>query len=160
MVTMAAFLASSGQNKKTEKDSLARIQFEKATAAIDSKGFVVVVDTYELADGNIATNTDVTVFLSQEQDFVFLQGPIVAGNTYTNKLTIASYDKVVDKKGNLRVEMQARGTFITARIEVFLKKGGNYADVIITPTKGETRRFSGELVPVGESDYFKRPGEV
>jgi outer membrane protein assembly factor BamA len=56
--------------------------------------------------------------------------------------------------------MQVRGNFITAKIEISLKKGFNNADVIITPTKGSFQRFSGEIVPRGESKYFKRAGEM
>lgn len=151
---------SFAQNKKAEKEAAAKAQSEKAFAAIEAKDFVIIVDTYEASDRTIQTNTDVANFLSYEKDFVFLQGSIVAGNTYTNKLDISDYKQVADKKGNTRIEMQVKGSFITAKIEIFMKKGGNYADVIITPTKGDTKRFSGEIVPRSESKYFKRPNVV
>ena len=57
--------------------------------------------------------------------------------------------------------MQAKGFFINARIEISLKKtGGSIADVIITPTKGDVKRYTGEVVPRAQSKYFKRPGEI
>ena len=56
--------------------------------------------------------------------------------------------------------MQGKGSFVTAKIEITMKKGGNYADVIITPAKGDTKRFSGEIIPWAESKYFKRYGVV
>ena len=75
-------------------------------------------------------------------------------------MTVSDYKQEIDKKGNLKMEMQARGSLITAKIEVFMRKGGNYADIIISPTKGVAKRFSGEVTPRAESKYIKRPGEV
>jgi hypothetical protein len=156
----AALFSSFGQSKKAEKDSIARVQFEKAVAAMDAKDFVIIVDSYETAGGIFESNTDAANFLSYEKEFVFLQGQMIAGNGYTNKLTVSENNQVTDKKGNVRLVLQVRGFYINAKIEIFLKKGGNYADVILTPTKGDTRRFSGELQPRSESKYFKRSGEV
>lgn len=156
----AASFSSQAQNKKAEKEAAAQAAFEKASAAIDARNFVIIVDTYESSTGTIETNTDVATFFSYENDFAYLQGAIIAGNNNTNRLTVADFQKSTDKKGNLKAEMQVKGAFITAKIEIFMKKGGNYADVIITPTKGTVKRFSGEVVLKSESGYFKRPGEV
>lgn len=152
--------ASIAQNKKADKEAAVKIQYEKAKAAIDLKDFVIIVDTYEAGSGTIETNTDVANFISYEKDFVILQGGMVAGNSYTNKLNVSDYKQIADKKENIRIEMQVKGSFISAKIEIFVKKGGNYADVIITPSKGDSKRFSGEIIPRGESKYFKRPGVV
>lgn len=151
-------IASLAQNKKADKEAAAKAQFEKAVAAIEAKDFVIIVDTYDGSSG-IETNTDVTNFLSYEKEFVFLQG-IPAGNQYTNKLNVSDFKQETDKKGNIRLNMQVKGFYVTAKIEIYLKKGGNYADVIISPNKSGTKRFSGEIVPKSESKYFKRPGEV
>ena len=155
-----AFTGTYAQNKKADKEAAAQVQFEKAAAAIEVKDFVIVVDTYEATDGTIATNSDESNFLSYEREFVFLQGMIVAGNSYTNRVTVSDYKKVVDKKGNIKIEMQVMGSFITAKIEILLKKGGNYADIIVTPSKGSTIRFSGEVIPRAEAKYFKRSNVV
>ena len=148
---------SMAQNKKAEKEAAAKAQFDKAVAAIESKDFVIIVDTY--GTGTIETNTDMANFLSYEKDFVFLQG-YPAANSYTNKLEVSEYKQEADKKGNLNISMQVKGFYINARIEIFLKKGGNYADVIVSHRKEGSRRFSGEVVPKSQSKYFKRPGEV
>ena len=148
---------SMAQNKKAEKEAAAKAQFDKAVAAIESKDFVIIVDTY--GTGTIETNTDMAHFLSYEKDFVFLQG-YPSANSYTNKLEVSEYKQETDKKGNLNVSMQVKGFYINARIEIFMKKGGNYADVIVSHRKEGTRRFSGEIVPRSQSKYFKRPGEV
>ena len=151
---------SFAQNKKAEKEAAAKAQFEKAVAAIEAKDFVIIVDSYEAGSGIIETNTDVANFISYETEFVFMQGSIVAGNGYTNKLSVSDFKQVVDKKGTVKIEMQCKGSFITAKVEISMKSGGNYADVIITPSKGDAKRFSGEIIPRAESKYFKRPGVV
>jgi hypothetical protein len=148
-------------NRKADKDSLALVKFEQALATLETKDWVIVVDSYETEGGIFETNTDAANFLSYEKDYVFMQGQIVAGNAHTNKLEVSNYEQTTDKKGNVRVSMQVRGFFITAKVDISLtKKGGDYADVIITPTKGDTKRFSGYIVPRGRSKYFKRTGEI
>jgi hypothetical protein len=156
----SALFSSFGQNKKAERDSIAALQFGKAVAAIDAKDFVIIVASYETGPGTIETNTDDAVFLSYEKEFVFIQGQVLAGNNNTNKLTVSDFHQVTDKKGNLRIDMQVKGFFVTAKIEIFLRKGGNLADVILTPVNKDSFRFSGEVLPRTESKYFKRSGEV
>ena len=56
--------------------------------------------------------------------------------------------------------MQVKGAAITARVEIFVRKNGNYADVVVTPTQGTTRRFSGEITTRAESKYRKKPNVV
>jgi hypothetical protein len=74
---------------------------------------------------------------------------------------VSDYSQVTDKKGNVRISMQVTGFYIRAKIEISLKKkAGNYADVIITPTKGSTKRFSGYVVPTAKSEYFKRSSVI
>jgi hypothetical protein len=155
-----AFLSSFAQNKKAERDSLAVVKFEKALTAVEAKNFVIIVDYYRTEAGSTEVNTDAANFLSYEKEFVYLQGQIVAENSNRNKLTVDDFSKSVDKKGNVQITLQVRGLLIIAKIEILLKKGGNYADVIITPTKGNVKRFSGEVVPTAESKYFKRAGEM
>ena len=151
---------SFAQNKKADKEAAAKVQYEKAIAAIEAKDFVIIVDSYEAGSGNTETNTDVANFLSYEKDFVFLQDSIVAGNSYTNKVDVSDYKLSADKKGNTKIEMEVKGSYISAKIEISMKKGGNYADVIISPSRGKSKRFSGEVIPRVESKYFKRPGVV
>lgn len=150
-------ITASAQNKKAERDSLAQVKFEKSLAAINNKDFVIIVETY---GSELTPLSDNSVFLSYEKDYVFLQGQVVAGNEHTNRLTVSEYSQTTDKKGNVRSAMQVRGNLINAKIEISLRKGGGTADVIITPTRGESRRFTGEVVPRSESKYFKRTGII
>ena len=159
-IFLALTAVSVAQNKKAEKEAAAKAQFEKAVAAIDAKDFVIVVDTYEDKDNTLQTNTDMANFVSYEKEFAFLQGSILTGDNSTHRMNVSDYKQTVDKKENVRIEMQLKGSLLTAKVEIYLKKGGNYADVIITPVKGTTKRFSGEVIPRTESKYIKRPGVV
>jgi hypothetical protein len=159
-IISTVIFSSFGQTSKAEKEAAALANFEKAVAVVETKDFVIIVDSYETG-GAYETNTDNSIFLSYEKEFVYLQGQSVAGNAYTNKMTISEFTQTPDKKGNIKFSMQARGFYINARIEISLKKtAGAYADVIITPTKGDIKRFSGDIVPRAESKYFKRSGEI
>lgn len=53
---------------------------------------------------------------------MLLQGQIIAKNGYTNKLEVIDSNQATDKKGNVKVSMQVRGFYITAKIEISLKK--------------------------------------
>mgnify|MGYP000870757733 FL=1 len=85
---------------------------------------------------------------------------IICSNSFTNRTEVTSINQKEDKKGNIFIEMQVSGSAITAKVEISLRKGGNYAEVIVTPTKGTTRRFSGEILPRAESKYIKKPNVV
>jgi hypothetical protein len=151
----------SASAQKADKDSIALIQFERAIADIEAKDFVIIVESYAKEDGSFETNTDNSQFISYEKEFMFLQGLILADNAQTNKLTVSDYSQETDKKGNVRISMQVTGFYIRAKVEISLKKkAGNYADVIITPTKGSTKRFSGYVVPIARSEYFKRSSVI
>lgn len=153
-------LTATAQNKKAEREAIATAKFEKALAALNDKDYVIIVGTYDKGGGNFETNTDNSVFISYEKEDIFIQGQIIADNAHTNKLSVSEFKQTTDKKGNVKSTMQVRGNMINAKIEITLRTGGSTADVIITPTKGGTKRFSGELEPRSESKYFKRPGVI
>lgn len=160
LVFALAVSAGYSQNKKADKEAAAQAMFDKARAAIEAKDFVIVPDSYETSDGSLENNNDDANFLSYEGEFLFLQGAIICGNSYTNKASVTTADQKLDKKGNFVVTMQITGTQIQAKVEIFLRKGGNYAEVIVTPTRGSVRRFSGEVTLRSESKYYKRPNVV
>ncbi len=166
-ITVILSVVSLGQDKRVEKQAAAKAKmeaeivakqakFEKALVAIEAKDFVIFVDmvgtTYKI-------NRDLTNFLSCEKDFVFIQG-IIASNQFTNKVKVSDYNKTIDKKGNIYISMQVRGFYMASKVEIFVRKGDNNAEVIMTPGQTGSTRFSGELLPREESGYFKRPNEV
>ncbi|MEN6619436.1 MAG: DUF4251 domain-containing protein [Rikenellaceae bacterium] len=156
LLFIASFSTGYAQSK-AEKEAAAQARYEKAKAALESKDFVIVPDRYEKKDGTVETNTDDANFLSYEAaEFVYLQGSIVCNNGYTNKATVNSFEQKVDKKGNITVIMQVSGSQITARIEISVRKSSDYAEVIVSPSKGDTKMFSGEVVPRSQAKYYKK----
>jgi len=156
ILSIAVFSIGYSQSK-AEKEAAALALFESAKAAIESKDFVIVPDSYEKEDGTMETNTDNSHFLAYEGgQYLFLQGSIVCNNNYTNKTTVNSFEQKIDKKGNLSVLMQISGSQVNARVEIMVRKGTNYAEVIITPSNGKTKTFSGEIVPRSKAKYYKK----
>lgn len=160
LLITAVVTAGFAQNAKANKEAAAQAQFEKAKASIEAKDFVIIPDSYESSNGTLENNSDDSNFFSYEGEFVFLQGAIICGNSYTNKATVTTINQKLDKKGNFILEMQISGSQIQAKVEIMMMKGGNYAEVIVTPTKGIVRRFSGEVTLKSESKYYKRPNVV
>lgn len=162
VVLLAAMVIPSlAQDKKAEREAAALEAFEKASATLETKDYVIIVATYQTEGGVFNDNADPANFLCFEDDHIILQGGIVAGNDNTNRLAVNNFSQTTDKKGNIRIAFQAKGLMITAKVEISLKKSsGNVADVIITPTRGSVKRFNGKVVPKKESNYFRRPGEI
>jgi hypothetical protein len=157
----AALMPSFGQDKKAEREAAALAAFEKALATIETRNYVVIVGTYQTEDAIFVDNTDNANFMQFENDHILLQGAIITDNSYTNNLAVSDYDQVTDKKGNIRISYQAMGKLINAKVVMTLKKAsGNMVEVIITPTKGSVKRFTGELVPTAQSKHFRRTGEI
>lgn len=161
VLIIAAVSATSlfGQNKKAERQAMEQAKFDKAKAAIDAKLFAMLPDSY--GPGAAAANVDEANFLAMEEDgFLYLQGASIAGNKYTNKLEVKSYEVSTDKKGNVNLKMIVSGSMINGRVEIQMRKGSNYADVVVTPNSGNRLEFSGEILPKTEAKYFKRPNVI
>jgi hypothetical protein len=158
----STFGQSSKADLKAEKAAGLLVKYNKAIAAIDAKDFVIVVDSYR-SNYNGATyfTMDRTNFFSYEKQFAYVQGAIFFGEVYpdNHKLEVSEFSKVTDSKGNITVKMFVRGTLAKARVEIFLKKGDNTAEVIYT-MRGSALRYTGEVVPTSESNYFKRVNKV
>lgn len=161
VILLVSFGAVNAQNKKADKKAEEQAKYEKAKAAIEAKVFALVPDSYEKSNGTLETNSDDSNFILFEDDgFFYLQGSIIVGNKFTNKTEVSEYGLKIDKKGNISLKMQVSGSAITARVEIQMRNGSNYADVIITPTSGGSMRFSGEVLPKSEAKYYKRPNVV
>lgn len=161
LLVITSINLSSQSKSKAEKEAEGIALFNSAIAAIEAKDFATVPDLWESSSNSITeANTDDYNFIGFENGFLYLQGMIVASNSYTNKTTVKEMTNEFDKKGNYKVVMQVMGAALSARVEIFLKKGGNYAEFIVTPSKGVVRRFSGEIVHRAQSKYRKRANEI
>jgi hypothetical protein len=148
--------------KKAAEEAELNAKFNKALAAIDARDFVIVVEQYRSnATGTTTITVDKTNFFSYEKQFAYVQGAVFFGQSYpdSHKLDVSDFSKEVDKKGNVIVKMFVRGSLTEGRVEINLHKGDNYADVIYK-MRGFEVRYSGEVVPTAESDYFKRVTKI
>lgn len=135
------------QAKKQSEIAANIVKYEKAVAAIQAKDFVIFVDM--LGSTNMLTR-DIRNFLSYEKDYVYFQ----SSGSVTNKLTVSNYHKTIDKNGDINISMFVKGFYIHEKVDIFIKNGNNWAEVIIG---NNAPRFSGELLPRAESNYFMRP---
>lgn len=138
--------------KKEAEIVAGQARFNKAVSAIEAKDFVIFVD---VIGHTLKVNRDLASFLSYENGFVLVQGN-AANNLYASKLTVYSYSQTTGKDGDVSIDIQVRSFFTDERIEITLKKGDNIAYVVVKGKSGYFE-YSGELLPRGESDYFKRP---
>jgi hypothetical protein len=148
--------------KKAAQEAELIAKFNKALAAIDAKDFVIVVEQYRSNATRTTTITvDKTNFFSYEKQFAYVQGAVFFGESYpdSHRLDVSDFSKEVDKRGNVTVKMFVRGNLTEARVEINLHNGDNYADVIYK-MRGVELRYSGEVVPTAESDYFKRVTKI
>ena len=152
LLSVVSFSAFS-QNKK-EREALEKAKYDEAIIAIEAKNFVIIPDSYE-SGGEMVSISDVAVFLSCELTDIFLQGRIISGSSENYKMSIKSYEEKVDKRGNIVLNISVTGSKFDSTVQIKIRSGSNYADVIIT-TKGNVTKFSGELMPKAKSTYMKR----
>ena len=157
-ITTSLFSQSSREEKKAaikakkESEIAANsVKYEKAVAAIQAKDFVIFIDR-RWSTGSIYR--DIRQFLSYEKGYVYLQS---VENTVTNKLTVSNYNQTTAKNGDINISMFVKGFYIHEKVDIFLKNGNNWAEVIIG---NNAPRFSGELLPRAESNYFMRPDVI
>lgn len=160
MVMMLVMPLFAQKLSKEEKAAMAKAAYELAMDAINSKAWVLVPSSYTEKDGMIANNIDNSNFISCEGEYMYAQGSIVCDNSYTNQLTPTSYEPKTDKKGNLRFTIAVNGRMMRGSYTISMRVNTNAADVIFAPYKGDTKRFSGTIVPLKQASYNKRSNPI
>lgn len=160
VILMAMLLvvpAFAQKKSKAEKEAEAKQAYEMALECFNNKDWVLVPSSYTALDGTYESNIEDTYFLSAEKTQFFSQGSFVCGNSYTNVADGTEYTVNVDKKGKITVILRVNGNYWKGTYKITASpKTGNEADVIFTPQNGDTRRFSGPIVPVAGAKYTKR----
>lgn len=144
------------KQSKEEKAAIAKAAHEVAVKCVEDKSFVIIPSSYTDKDGVIEANTENTNFISYEATNLFMQGEIVCDNKYTNIAEATEYNPAFDKKGNLRLRIVVMGRMIKGTYVISMRANTNMADVIFTPQSGTIRKFSGPIVPVNTTKYYKR----
>lgn len=145
---------------KAEKEAAAKAAHEAAVKSVESRAFVIVPSSYTLSDGMIENNIDNANFLSCEGKNLFAQGRIVCNNTYTNIVEATEYTPTFDKKGNMKLRIVVTGRMLKGTYLISMRNNTNMADVIFTPQTGDTRKFTGPIVPLKSASYTKRSSPI
>lgn len=158
IAAMLCVLPLSAQKmSKEEKAAAAKLAYEAALQSINERTWVIVPEMYTLSDGSFEQVSDISIFLSFEGDKAICQGSIVGGNNSQGYLAEATeYDVKVDKKGNIKLRMVLTGRMWKGTYTISVRKQSNNADVIFNPTSGDTKKFSGPIVPLVGANYNKR----
>ncbi|MEG0517800.1 MAG: hypothetical protein RR555_02880 [Bacteroidales bacterium] len=155
-VLLITLPVSAQKQSKEEKIAIAKAAHETAVKCVENKSFVIIPSSYTDKDGVIETNTENTNFISYETTNLFMQGEIVCDNKYTNIAEVTEYTPAFDKKGNLRLRIVIIGRMVRGTYVISMRTNTNMADVIFTPQSGTIRKFSGPVVSVNTTKYYKR----
>lgn len=157
MAMMLVVPAFAQKKSKEEKAAELKQAYDMAIECLNNRDWVLVPSSYTALDGTFENNIEDTYFLSAEKTQFFSQGSFVCGNSFTNVADGTEYEVTVDKKGRATVILRVNGNYWKGTYKITVNpKGGNNADVIFTPQNGDTRRFSGPIVPVAGAKYTKR----
>lgn len=145
---------------KEEKAAAAKLAYEAALESINNKSWVIVPEYFTTQSGEFESNSNNDNFLSCEGADCFSQGYICCDNDKTNIATPTEYDVKVDKKGNVKIRIVVDGRFWRGIYTISMKNNGNMADVIFVPNNGNTRKFTGPIVPLAGASFNKRSNPI
>lgn len=145
---------------KQEKQALGKAANELASKSIDDRNWVIVPSSYMDSENMSQANTDNSNFISCEGENLFMNGRIVTANKYNNIAEALEYNKVVDKKGNIRLKINVLGRMIKGTYTISIRNTNNVAIVIFTPQGEKSIKFTGELKPLDSSLYNKRSNPI
>lgn len=149
--------------KRQQKKEQDKILFEKAYDALKNDQWILEANTVYNKYGHAVQVTSNTNFVTVQGDEVYLQlaftnaigGPNgIGGITLKGRQT--KKELKTDKHGNVTLNMSVMGNALTVDITLHLTSGGNYSDAVVTSiTRGSRLRFSGNLLDINESHYYK-----
>lgn len=148
---------------KNATDSISMQYYNQAMEALKSNEWVLQADKVYDRWGNIRFVDDNTNFVMLDKDKAYLQlafnsfrsGPNgIGGITLKGSPTKISFK--TDKKGNVTYTMNVFGTGLTATVTLWLPYGDNNAQATVDAvfSDGELN-FSGQLLPLNKSDYYR-----
>ena len=163
LILVAAMLvvpAFAQKMTKEEKAAAAKLAYEAALESINNKTWVLVPEYYTTQSGEFESNSNNDNFISCEGGDCFSQGYICCDNDKTNIATPTEYEVKIDKKGNVKLRIVVAGRFWRGTYTISMKNNGNMADVTFNPTNGDTRKFTGPIVPLAGASYNKRSNPI
>ena len=166
MMTLAfgALLLASCAVTKTPADiKLDRERHEQAAAVFKNNNFVLEANQLQNRLGEMVEVTALANFISMRDGIVTVQTSFNNGRLGSNGLggitlegRASELKTKTDKHGNISLEMNVSGNFLSAQVEIVLYAGSTRAMATVNPTfSGNRLILIGEIVPFEESVVYK-----
>lgn len=138
-------------------------EFNAAVQAINSQEFVLEANTVQPMNGQVFYVNSNTNFVSLNNGNAMVQiasnspypGPNGLGGI-TVQGSASNVQVKQDDKGNVYLNMNVQGVFISATVSLMLTNGTNNATVTVDPNfSGRNLRMTGTLLPYSQSNIFQ-----
>lgn len=138
-------------------------EFNAAVQAINSQEFVLEANTVQPMNGQVFYVNSNTNFVSLNNGNAMVQiasnspypGPNGLGGI-TVQGSASNVQVKQDDKGNVYLNMNVQGVFISATVSLMLTNGTDNATVTVDPNfSGRNLRMTGTLVPYSQSNIFQ-----
>ncbi len=138
-------------------------EFNAAVQAINNQSFVLEANNIQPMNGQVFYVNSNTNFVSLNDGQAMVQiasnspypGPNGLGGI-TVQGSASNIQTKQDDKGNVYLNMNVQGVFISATVSLMLTNGTNNATVTVDPHfSGRTLRMTGTLLPYSQSNIFQ-----
>ena len=137
-------------------------EFNAAVQAINNQSFVLEANNIQPMNGQVFyVNSNTNLSLNDGQAMVQIAsnspypGPNGLGGI-TVQGSASNIQTKQDDKGNVYLNMNVQGVFISATVSLMLTNGTNNATVTVDPNfSGRNLRMTGTLLPYSQSNIFQ-----
>ena len=138
-------------------------EFNAAVQAINNQSFVLEANNIQPMNGQVFYVNSNTNFVSLNDGQAMVQiasnspypGPNGLGGI-TVQGSASNIQTKQDDKGNVYLNMNVQGVFISATVSLMLTNGTNNATVTVDPNfSGSNLRMTGTLLPYSQSNIFQ-----
>ncbi len=159
----ALLLASCAATRTPADLELDRLKHEVAANALRSGEFVLEAYQLQFRRGTTAQVSSLTNFVAMSGGKATVQISFNNGRPGSNGLggitldgEVSDLKTNIDKHGNIDLEFNVLGSFLSAQIEVMLYNGSTRAVAVVNPTfSGDRLTLYGNIVPAEASSIFK-----
>lgn len=151
------------QERLAQDAVMGQEEFNAALQAINNQEFVLEANTVQPMNGQVFYVNSNTNFVSLNNGNAMVQiasnspypGPNGLGGI-TVQGSASNVQVKQDDKGNVYLNMNVQGVFISATVSLMLTNGTNNATVTVDPNfSGRNLRMTGTLLPYSQSNIFQ-----
>ena len=134
-------------------------EFNAAVQAINNQSFVLEANNIQPMNGQVFYVNSNTNFVSLNDGQAMVQ--IASNSPYPGPnglggISASNIQTKQDDKGNVYLNMNVQGVFISATVSLMLTNGTNNATVTVDPNfSGRNLRMTGTLLPYSQSNIFQ-----